>query len=504
MRGSIRMYLGPPGCGKTETLLNESDAALSSGTRPEDVGFVSFTKRAVWEAVDRAAKRFDVDSDRFTWYRTLHSVCFQGLGVGRSQMMSREATADFMHRMSLPYSGASMTGDELVYEGSKRGDRLLFCMNLARLRCVDPKQQWRETGDDEITWVEQRHFNESYERYTRTNSLVDFTGLLERFVSGEGHCPSLRALFVDEAQDLSRLQWRVIERLSEGVDNVVVAGDDDQAIYEWAGADVETFLSMPGKKVVLTHSHRLPEEVHALATSVSRRIRRRYRKEFYPNGERGSVRRVVSAEDLDLSSGSWLVLARNGYLLNGVERVCRENGYLFQSKRWSPSRSPAVEAMRLWERLRSGASLTLEQVQSVYRYMRVGSGVARGYKGMAGADPNGSFTVDDLERRHGLRTRAIWHEALERIPADEREFFLVALRSGERLSREPRVTLSTIHGAKGAEADNVALITDVAYRTWARAQEDPDPETRVTYVGITRTKKNLFIVEPNTVRFMDI
>ena len=68
---------------------------------------------------------------------------------------------------------------------------------------------------------------------------------------------------------------------------------------------------------------------------------------------------------------------------------------------------------------------------------------------------------------------------------------------GEKLSKDARVKLSTIHAAKGGEADNVLLILDNT-KTIREASEKSiekfDEEQRVWYVGVTRTKQNLYIM----------
>ena len=71
----------------------------------------------------------------------------------------------------------------------------------------------------------------------------------------------------------------------------------------------------------------------------------------------------------------------------------------------------------------------------------------------------------------------------------ERSYILSMLRLGEKITKKPRINLSTIHSAKGGEADNVILLTD------------PDDDTRVFYVGITRAKHKLHIVQPNTNKY---
>ena len=99
--------------------------------------------------------------------------------------------------------------------------------------------------------------------------------MLERFVADCGPL-DVDAALVDEAQDLSRLQWRVVRHAFTNAARLFVAGDDDQAIYQWSGADVESFLNLKGEREVLGHSHRLPKLVKATAARVIARVARRF------------------------------------------------------------------------------------------------------------------------------------------------------------------------------------------------------------------------------------
>ena len=74
------------------------------------------------------------------------------------------------------------------------------------------------------------------------------------------------------------------------------------------------------------------------------------------------------------------------------------------------------------------------------------------------------------------------------------------LRRGEKITKEPRIRLSTIHAAKGGEATNVVLITDITSRVYKNYQKNPDDENRVFYVGLTRTKQNLYLIEPQSTK----
>ena len=71
------------------------------------------------------------------------------------------------------------------------------------------------------------------------------------------------------------------------------------------------------------------------------------------------------------------------------------------------------------------------------------------------------------------------------------------LEAGEKLSKEARVKLSTIHAAKGGEADNVLLILDNTKTIREAIEKSPDKEdeeNRIWYVGVTRTKQNLYLL----------
>ena len=68
--------------------------------------------------------------------------------------------------------------------------------------------------------------------------------------------------------------------------------------------------------------------------------------------------------------------------------------------------------------------------------------------------------------------------------------------NGEQLNKKPRIELSTIHAAKGGESQNVVLLTDLTKTTMETYERNADDENRLFYVGATRTKENLHIIEP--------
>jgi superfamily I DNA/RNA helicase len=80
--------------------------------------------------------------------------------------------------------------------------------------------------------------------------------MVQKFID-DGVSIPFKVLMVDEAQDLTPLQWDLVVKLARAVDRVYIAGDDDQAIYEWNGADVRLFQDFPGRSLILKKSVRL-------------------------------------------------------------------------------------------------------------------------------------------------------------------------------------------------------------------------------------------------------
>ena len=72
---------GPPGTGKTTTLLDIMEKAIADGIMPERIAFLSFTRKAAQEAIDRACLKFNLDPKRFPHFRTLHSLAFRWVGM---------------------------------------------------------------------------------------------------------------------------------------------------------------------------------------------------------------------------------------------------------------------------------------------------------------------------------------------------------------------------------------------------------------------------------------
>ena len=76
-------------------------------------------------------------------------------------------------------------------------------------------------------------------KYKNNYKLYDFNDIINNVLD---KVPEFDVVFIDEAQDLSPLQWKLYDKLKEKSKDVYLAGDDDQAIFAWAGADVNRFI----------------------------------------------------------------------------------------------------------------------------------------------------------------------------------------------------------------------------------------------------------------------
>lgn len=501
------ILIGPPGTGKTTSLLRIVEDELHSGTDPRCIGLVTFTQRAANEAITRACKQFNLERDALPHFRTLHSMCFRWLGMRSSGVLGKEQTKQFAEYAGIELSG--FVSDDGTMAGSKVGDRILFMENLARTRCVDLREQF-DHYDDDLPWAEVQRVSDALVKFKEETGLTDFTDMLSKFL-GIGGRPQLDVLIGDEVQDQTRLQWKVFDRLAIGCRRVIVAGDDQQAIFHWCGADVDRFVNMEGDTKVLGQSYRVPRSIQKLSALTLKDVKNTRERSWAPRDEEGTIDRTKVFDQCDLSGDDVLVLARNVYLLREqIEPELMRRGIVFENQRGHSSvKGATLRAIVAWEKLRKGEGVPLDDALSIYDQMSSGKGVARGHKKLPDLAPRSSenpeldnmVTMGDLRERGGLLTDAVWYDALDRITPGEREYLLAARRAGEKLSAKPRVRTSTIHGAKGGEAEHVILLLEMAWRSYRDMTDMPDgreDEGRVWFVGVSRARTRLTLVESGT------
>lgn len=491
----MTVVVGPPGTGKTTYLIREVEKALARGVSPEAIGYISFTRKAANEAKERAMEKFKLPSQALPYFRTIHSLCFREIGLQRTGVVQHTHLREIGDMTGFRITG-HFSVDEGIYIGHAEGDRMLFMHNKAKIHRRTLKEEYALDNDD-LAWFDVEYFSKTYESFKTARGLVDFTDMLQIFCD-RGLTPAFDVLFVDEAQDLSPLQWQVVEAMIGESNDTHIAGDDDQAIFRWAGADVQYFIEREGRVVNLDQSYRVPRSIQAVADTVIRPVASRRPKDWRPRSDGGSVQHVSDIADVDLSEGSWLVLVRNTFLIEDLEQSIRSNGYVYSVKDRHSVTPGTLQAVLGWERIRRGELINHYEAVAVYDKLKSGTGISRGGKKKLVESTDEQFDHSILTKQYGLLRSDPWFDALERIPEAERVYMQQALRQGEKITKEPRIRINTIHATKGGEAENVFIVTDMAYRTHQEYLDNEDDERRVWYVAVTRAKENLFIQAPKT------
>lgn len=479
-----RLILGGPGSGKTERLIKIVEEEIAYGLEPHQIAFVSFTNKAVNEARDRIVKKLARPEKDFPFFRTLHSLCYRQIGARREQIIKSSHLREIGEVLGIKISGKISIDDD---SQMREGDRMLFLDNLARSVKKDLYEVWRNF-DWDLPWHQVERFSSVLKLYKEKRGLLDFTDMLEIFMK-RGTSVGAEVAVIDEAQDLNSIQWSVVEKVFEDCDRMYVAGDDDQAIYEWSGADVQKFLHLSEDyREVLPISYRLPKKVFDFSKKISKQIKDRYEKKFKFAKEGGSVTRFSSVDQVDLSEGgSWLLLSRNVCFLKILEEACIKQGVSYTMRGKYLSVDPEdVRAIKIYENLRKGGTANDRDSNLVLN--RLGSGRR--------VEEEKNYRLKDL----ASRDLGIWHDAMAGMTSDKRAYYLSILKAGRKLSADPVIHIDTIHGVKGGEADNVVLLTDLTRATEEGYEKRPDAEMRVFYVGATRARENLYVIAPTTDR----
>ena len=485
------IVLGPPGTGKTETLLTKVEDYLKE-TDPDKIGYFAFTQKAAYEARDRAIKKFNLTEDDLPYFRTLHSLAFRRLGLKKENVMQPFHYKDLGEKLKLPLSVPAWEQDEGNSFFTSNSEELSI-IDKARHKEIGVVQQYdlgehtKEVSREKLVILDQE-----IKKYKREYNLIDFHDMITEFIKSD-KCPRFNAVFIDEAQDLSKVQWSMARNIWDNTDDSFVAGDDDQAIFRWAGADVDSFIALDGKINQLIQSFRVPHKIHKLAANIVNRISKRINKYWLPSKREGEIKWYDNFDQVDLKGGNWLVLSRTNYQLNDIEKVLFEDGRYFKNRNKRNYESDLYQAITDYENLRKGQPLPYKSIEKIYSYM---TSVNNNKKSLTGMTKESFYTMDQLQKEYGLKTDKVWYEAFDDAPYKRVEYIRSMKNHGEKLNQDPRINLSTIHGAKGGECNNVVLLTDLTENTLKGYESNPDDEERLFYVGATRTKETLHIIRP--------
>jgi len=463
MKKPIKIY-GPPGTGKTFRLIRRVNAYVRTGTPYHKIGYFAFTKKAAKEA----RNIIGVDEKQVPYFQTLHAFCFHLLNLNESAIIQPHHYEALGKKLNVRVNFNDKYNDEQTH--------FLTCNNpyfQMIQRSINKDIPLREEFNlnehdrkDIESWDTLNHIYINLQEYKKKMHLLDFNDLIKKVINS-GKIPKLKAIFIDEAQDLSPLQWQLYDKLRENCDDMYLAGDDDQAIFAWAGADVNRFIKEPANERVLRYSRRVSKAVQEQSQiAVSRISGIRKHKEYLPRAQEGFASHINNLGQVDLTKGKWLILTRTkSNLLDIMKELKSKNIYYQSNKGKSFNVGIYNGAMAYTKWIREG-KLEEKEINDVREYI-----------------PNGNWNPEKN-----------WYDI---FVADQKEILYIRniISGGEKLYENARIWLSTIHAIKGGEEDNVILSLHQGSKVQKSIRlsvDKQDEEHRVWYVGITRARNNLY------------
>lgn len=215
----VKVILSQAGAGKTHKLMNIVASELET-RRPEEIAFVTFTRKGAEEGLRRICSNFMYDPDDLPYFRTLHSLTFHALNLKQNQMFNHLHERKFnkeygynLNRCEAANGNVHVTKDSeyLDFYDLERSGALTSSM-LAE-------------ADIELGYY--RQLVQKYEEFKSASALVDFFDCLIKYVQTGDSLP-VKVALIDEAQDITALQWQVIDKAFASAEKIYIAGDENQ------------------------------------------------------------------------------------------------------------------------------------------------------------------------------------------------------------------------------------------------------------------------------------
>lgn len=564
----VTRLFGGPGSGKTTALLDRVEETIENGVDVNDLLLVSYTRAAAAEVRERLAERLDRSPRSLRGnVCTMHSKAYDLLNLSRGDVVDEDDKKAFCEDYGLEYEDEYKSGSRRTARSTALGNKIIstsqwlqrtrsdvsdwydvpFKWNVEHVRLPPDEDPHAQEGnkytptwpsdDDRVSIPEAIR---AWRNYKGEHEIVGFADMLER-VKQRALLPNVDHLVIDEFQDITKLQYDVYQEWKPHMDSVLIAGDDDQVVYSWQGADPQLLLQEGGENVILDTSHRLPSKILRVTQRMVRNIAERQEKNLSPRKEGGEVELIEDPSLFDLArnvqstvdsdEGSIMVLFRARYQMFDFIDEFVGMGIPFQ----------VITDGRMWTDRLADYADAVEQIESDES---INGLQARRLADMLVDSAFGSNERDELFELVDDRSDAAESDDFEDIffePDEIRNIapFVPDPASASDMVRKvtsvqkkglrayfvgeyrdipyDRVRVGTIHSAKGREADHVFVATDLTEKVVEQmaatanvddiphgvefsTASDPVPiltdnERRVFYVGMSRARERLVVME---------
>jgi len=555
------LIIAGPGTGKTLTLTYRIASLIEErGVPAERILAVTFTQRAAREMEERLRALLGAsDREIPVRIRTFHAL---GAEILREAGPSLGIPADYF--ILGREESAGLLRRAVPSLGGRNANALLEEISQAKRGLVYPEDAEARIGDATFLQAYER-YQEALQEYGALD-YDDLVAKAVRLVTrlpdfAEKVAGRLSAVCVDEYQDVNLAQYRLLRLLSTKVTDLCAIGDPHQAIYGFRGATPAYFLQFKedyprGKVIQLVRNYRSTENVLSASVGMlSRGIDEDRIPSLVPTEQAGAR---VHVSDLATEKAEAIFIAQTIESLMGgtdslsfyADKVAGDEGsvcgsfadiaILFRLKALAPGLEQALAYQGIpYQSVGQGDRMRGRQGRAILALLRClrnpGDGIAcELIQGEFNKSPQAvrekmeSYRHELVERRSSVREwiegigefewidleEESWKEAWEALVRMSVSFdndwdgFLRALalyQDTDFLERKAeRVTLATLHAAKGLEFPVVFIAgcEDLLLPCHVGAQEtDLEEERRLFYVGMTRACRLLYLTRARS-RFL--
>jgi len=317
------LIIASAGTGKTTTIVERYvNLVENQGYSPDEILMTTFTNKAAKDMMNKIAKRTKKIP---SWIGTMHALFLRILRENAKLvlnndnflLLTEESEKKKIIKKILEKENIDARRDNISYFVKRIGifkSVGILADSLKEGASVDYKnERIEEMIEDELIHIDSRLKSKSvriykeYQRYLKEKNLVDFDDIIlltyEILSKSESvrkkYFDKFKVIMVDEAQDLSVAQIRVLDLLENN--NLCLIGDDCQNIYEWRGTsnDLVFKFDKHHKKVTLKHNYRSTNKIISAVNKIIDSLKFKISKELICTREEGSKILVESFDDFD-------------------------------------------------------------------------------------------------------------------------------------------------------------------------------------------------------------